>query len=70
MIVCLFGLYVAFKHLGPVPQSLLNLRLNSRDFEVIILVSNTICLGSKTLLMYQNATNQLGSDENLPIENL
>ena len=31
-------------------------------------MSNTICFESKTLLMYLNATNQLGRDENLPIE--
>ena len=42
---------------GPVSRSPLNLRLNLRDFEVIILVSNTICFESKTLLMYQIATN-------------
>ena len=43
--------------------------LNLRNFEVI-LVSNTLCFESKTLLIYQNATFQLGSDEHLPIENL
>ena len=48
----------------------LKLRLNLRNFEVIILVSNIICFESKTLLMYQNSTNWLGSDENLPMENL
>ena len=39
-------------------------------WQTIILVSNIICFGSKTLLLYQNATNYSGSDENLPIENL
>ena len=33
-------------------------------------MSNIICFESKTLLMYQNSTNWLGSDENLPMENL
>ena len=58
------------KHCTPVSRSLLKLRLNLRNFEVIILVSNIICFESKTLLMYQNSTNWLGSDENLPMENL
>ena len=44
----------------PVSRSLLNLCLNLRDFEVIILVSNTTCFESKSLFIYQNATNKLG----------
>ena len=31
--------------------------LNLRNFEVIVLVSNNICFESKTVLMYQDATN-------------
>ena len=42
---------------GPISRSLRNLLLKLRDFEAITVVSNTICLGSKTSLMYQNATN-------------
>ena len=34
---------------GFVSRSLLNLRLNLRDFEIVILVLNTICFESKTL---------------------
>ena len=55
---------------GPGSQSLLNLRFNLhyiRVSEVIILVSSTIWFESKTLSMHQNATNYLGSGENLPI---
>ena len=55
---------------GQVSRSLLKLTFKLEGFCGYYIGVKYYMFESKTLFMYQNATNYLGSDENLLIENL